>query len=61
MREEFDRQDRVRAVAGTQYMDEDGRLQRVVKRPRHEILREDEQKAKDYREAQERAIDEAER
>jgi hypothetical protein len=51
MREEFDRQDRVKAVAGTQYMDEDGRIQKVLKVPRHEKLREDEQKANDYREA----------
>ena len=51
MREEFDRQDRVKAVAGTQYMDEDGRIQKVLKIPRHEKLREDELKANDYREA----------
>lgn len=61
MKEEFERMDRVRAVAGTQYQDEDGKIQKVVKVPRQEQLREDEQKAKEYREAHEKAIEEAER
>jgi hypothetical protein len=42
-------------------MDEDGRIQKVLKVPRHEKLREDELKANDYREAYERAIEEAEK
>jgi hypothetical protein len=36
MKEEFEQQDKVRAVAGTQYFDEDGRIQRVVKVPRQQ-------------------------